>query len=104
MIDLTQIRQVLHPGLQGGAEPETESRQSLRDLEKACIHEALRQTRGNKTAAAALLGISLRGLHYKLNRLGQQKARKVVSPKPPPCGDPGNGSGSDRVPLPLTQM
>jgi DNA-binding NtrC family response regulator len=29
----------------------------------------LRQTRGNKTAAAGLLGISLRGLHYKLKKL-----------------------------------
>jgi DNA-binding NtrC family response regulator len=41
----------------------------LRDREQALIVDALRQTRGNKTAAAALLGISLRGLHYKLRRL-----------------------------------
>jgi DNA-binding NtrC family response regulator len=78
VIDLTQLRQVLHPGLSGGAEPQPESRQRLRDMEKTCIHEALRQTRGNKTAAAALLGISLRGLHYKLQQLGREEVRKVV--------------------------
>ncbi|MGH7406721.1 MAG: sigma-54 interaction domain-containing protein, partial [Candidatus Methylomirabilales bacterium] len=42
---------------------------SLRDRERALILDTLRQTRGNKTAAAALLGISLRGLHYKLGRI-----------------------------------
>jgi DNA-binding NtrC family response regulator len=38
-------------------------------MEHTLIQDTLRQTRGNKTAAAALLGISLRGLHYKLKRL-----------------------------------
>jgi len=42
---------------------------SLRDRERSLILDTLRQTRGNKTAAAALLGISLRGLHYKLGRI-----------------------------------
>jgi len=42
---------------------------TMRDQERTLILDTLRQTRGNKTAAAALLGISLRGLHYKLKRL-----------------------------------
>jgi DNA-binding NtrC family response regulator len=75
VIDLTQLRQVLHPGLSGGAEPQPESRQRLRDMERTLILDTLRQTRGNKTAAAALLGISLRGLHYKLKRFENDRAR-----------------------------
>ena len=43
---------------------------TLRDRQKTQILDALRQTRGNKRATAALLGISLRGLHYRLKRLG----------------------------------
>jgi transcriptional regulator with PAS, ATPase and Fis domain len=39
---------------------------SLKDAEKAHILKALEQAGGNKTEAAKLLGISLRGLHYKL--------------------------------------
>jgi len=49
---------------------------TLRDRERALILDTLHQTRGNKTAAAALLGISLRGLHYKLRRLEQDKSKK----------------------------
>ena len=37
-------------------------------MEKALILDALRQTRGNRRAAAAVLGISRRGLLYKLKR------------------------------------
>jgi len=66
-IDIAQLRQVLQPG------SSREQGSSLREMEKALILEALRQARGNKTAAAALLGISLRGLHYKLKRLGYER-------------------------------
>ncbi|NIN05886.1 MAG: hypothetical protein GTO43_05840 [Armatimonadetes bacterium] len=68
-IDLAQLRQVLHPGLQARKLAAQEAGGSLREMEKALILDALRQTRGNKTAAAALLGISLRGLYCKLKRL-----------------------------------
>ncbi len=67
IIDLAQLRQVLHPVAQADDQPEGGS--TLRDMEKVLILDALRQTRGNKTAAAGLLGISLRGLHYKLKKL-----------------------------------
>ncbi len=67
IIDIGDLRQVLHPVAQAG--PQTASGAGLRDMEHTLIQDTLRQTRGNKTAAAALLGISLRGLHYKLKRL-----------------------------------
>jgi len=67
VIDLAQLRQVLHPVAQADDQPEGGS--TLRDMEKVLILDVLRQTRGNKTAAAGLLGISLRGLHYKLKKL-----------------------------------
>jgi DNA-binding NtrC family response regulator len=67
IIDIGDLRQVLHPVAQAGAQ--TEGGAGLRDMEHTLIQDTLRQTRGNKTAAAALLGISLRGLHYKLKRL-----------------------------------
>ena len=66
-IDISQLPQVLHPGLRTTAPGDHGS--TLRDREKAQILDALRQTRGNKRAAAALLGISIRGLHYKLKKL-----------------------------------
>jgi len=68
-IDVLHLRKVLHSGLQAGSHQRTEPRGTLREMEKAYILNALQQTRGNKAAAAALLGISLRGLHYKLKRL-----------------------------------
>ncbi len=39
-------------------------------VEKTALTKALEQARYNKTAAAKLLGISLRALRYRLNRLG----------------------------------
>ena len=42
----------------------------LVDIEKQSIAEALEKTHGNKTAAARLLGISLRALRYRLEKLG----------------------------------
>jgi len=43
---------------------------TLMENEKESIMQALEQTRWNKTAAAKLLGITLRQLRYKLNKLG----------------------------------
>jgi two-component system response regulator HydG len=42
------------------------SRMSLRELEEAYIEEVLRTTRGNKTAAARILGIARKTLHERL--------------------------------------
>jgi DNA-binding NtrC family response regulator len=74
IIDIGDLRQVLHPVAQAAAQKEGGA--GLRDMEHTLIQDTLRQTRGNKTAAAALLGISLRGLHYKLKRLEAKMPRE----------------------------
>ncbi|MCO7225309.1 sigma-54 dependent transcriptional regulator [Pleionea sp. CnH1-48] len=42
----------------------------LEEVEKNTIMEALAETKGNKTAAAHLLGISFRAMRYRLKKLG----------------------------------
>jgi transcriptional regulator with PAS, ATPase and Fis domain len=52
----------------------TPRRLRLREVEKQYILETLEQTRWNRAQAARLLGISVRGLQYKLQRyLGEDK-------------------------------
>jgi transcriptional regulator with PAS, ATPase and Fis domain len=46
----------------------TPQRLRLRELEKLYILDTLQQTHGNRSKAARLLGISVRGLQYKLQR------------------------------------
>lgn len=46
---------------------------SLREMEKWYILQILNQIRGNRTQAAKLLGISLRGLQYKLQRYAREE-------------------------------
>jgi len=47
----------------------------LREVEKLYVLETLEQTRWNRAAAARLLGISVRGLQYKLQRyLGESRS------------------------------
>ncbi|MDR3175526.1 MAG: sigma-54 dependent transcriptional regulator [Desulfovibrio sp.] len=46
---------------------------SLQESERRLVREALRQTRGNKSRAAELLGITREGLRKKLLRLEQEK-------------------------------
>jgi two-component system NtrC family response regulator len=48
--------------------------QTLRDLELAAIDEALERHQGNKPAAAAELGISLKTLYNKLNAAAERRA------------------------------
>jgi transcriptional regulator with GAF, ATPase, and Fis domain len=73
VLDLAEVRRLSPQSAPNGANGPL----SLRDREQARILDALRQTQGNKTAAAALLGISLRGLHYKLRRLEQDKRKET---------------------------
>ncbi|MGQ0585836.1 MAG: sigma 54-interacting transcriptional regulator, partial [Gammaproteobacteria bacterium] len=44
--------------------------QHVEEVEKRAIREALDKTRGNKTRAAALLGMTFRQLRYKAKKLG----------------------------------
>jgi two-component system, NtrC family, response regulator PilR len=48
----------------------------LKNVEKQTIKKALRQTKGNKTQAADLLGISFSALRYRLKRLNEKKGRR----------------------------
>jgi two-component system response regulator PilR (NtrC family) len=48
----------------------------LETVEEQTIKEALKQTNGNKTRAAKLLGISFSALRYRLRRLDEKKSRR----------------------------
>jgi transcriptional regulator with PAS, ATPase and Fis domain len=43
------------------------------DAERGAIMRALQETKGNRTKAAALLGISMRSLFYKIEKYGLKK-------------------------------
>jgi DNA-binding NtrC family response regulator len=58
------------PALRRPVKPSPATASSLQDTEKDTILCALRETNGNRTHAAGLLGITRRGLIYKLKRLG----------------------------------
>jgi len=55
---------------------------TLAQLESEAIRQALSQAEGNRTRAAALLGISRRALHYKINRLADGPASTAEIPNP----------------------
>ncbi len=50
---------------------------SLRDVERDLVLETLSHTRGNRTAAARLLGITFRQLRYRMQRLGIREDKPV---------------------------
>ena len=45
-------------------------RKVLEDAERNALVSALKETGGNRTKAASLLGVSMRGLFYKLQKYG----------------------------------
>ena len=54
----------------GRPPPEPSAAEALVDLERRAIRAALQRTRGNKTQAAAILGISRTQLYTRLRRFG----------------------------------
>jgi len=62
------------PTVQEGAETPDDANLDhyLDGLERQRITGALAKTRGNKTGAARLLGITLRALRYRLEKLGME--------------------------------
>jgi two-component system response regulator AtoC len=63
-----QIRQT--PGEEEDATIKVRLDQPLREIEKTVIGNVLSSVNNNRTAAARILGISLRALHYKIKRFG----------------------------------
>lgn len=53
-------------------EPPTDLQRHLDEVEKSILECTLRETRGNRTAAAARLGLNLRQIRYRIARLGIQ--------------------------------
>jgi len=45
-------------------------KEALEDTERSYIQQVMRETKGNRTIAAKQLGISIRNLYYKLEKLG----------------------------------
>jgi DNA-binding NtrC family response regulator len=75
-LDIADLDQILHPTkaqpFAPPPRPET-SLQSLKDVERDLILRTLESVQGNRTRAAELLGISLRGLQYKLKALREEE-------------------------------
>ncbi len=78
MIDATHLPPLASPSSVPAHRVETE--EEIRPLEEmvsryeaSLIEQALRRHRGNKTAAARALGISVRNLYYKLEKYNLDK-------------------------------
>jgi DNA-binding NtrC family response regulator len=68
----------------------------LEELERWYVLETLRRADGNRTKAARQLGISLRGLQYKLRRYGTTLGTSEPEVTGGTPGAPGNGLGAMR--------
>ncbi|STO12969.1 Transcriptional regulatory protein ZraR [[Flavobacterium] thermophilum] len=73
MIDVSHLPPLSAPSAAPSVRPETEGElrpldEMLGRYEAQLLEEALRRHRGNKTAAARALGISVRNLYYKLEK------------------------------------
>jgi DNA-binding NtrC family response regulator len=73
------------PAQNGGASPQLSLAPgtTVEDAENQLILMTLKHTRDNKTRAAEILGISLKTLHNKLNRLrGRAPSKPEEDPAP----------------------
>lgn len=78
MIDVSHLPSLSAPSAAPAVRPETEGElrpldEMLGRYEAQLLEEALRRHRGNKTAAARALGISVRNLYYKLEKYNIDK-------------------------------
>jgi len=88
LIDLGHFPSIGREGAAAG-HPSNHSGTSLRELEKSHILDTLQRTRWNRSKAAKLLGISVRGLQYKLKRYSDEDGGLEGMPLP---GSPPNGT------------
>jgi DNA-binding NtrC family response regulator len=78
------------PAATGGSPPLAPPGLRLEELQRWYILETLRRANGNRTHAARQLGISVRGLQYKLRRYSALD-REGPRPSAGELGDPGDG-------------
>ena len=79
VVDVPDLVLILRPAGAGGTSAtsdETPWPCRLKEAERDLILKALQSVQGNRTRAAEVLGISLRGLHYKLKALGREKTQQ----------------------------
>ncbi|HWT83637.1 MAG TPA: sigma-54 dependent transcriptional regulator [Candidatus Methylomirabilis sp.] len=79
LLDVPDLAPLLHPAAPAPPGPPPLAAaalepQRLKDAERALILQTLQSVQGNRTRAAELLGISLRGLYYKLKEMQQTEA------------------------------
>jgi len=91
LLDVTDLAPILHPLAPGLPSPllagpalpaPLPEPQRLKDAERALILQTLQSVQGNRTRAAELLGISLRGLYYKLKSLQQEEGELLPEALP----------------------
>ena len=91
-LPLTGATELAAPSAASGAGPMPELPPSLdmNDIETWAICRAMKQTNGNVSHAAKLLGISRDTLHTKLKRLKEEKGidRSALTNTPVPVGAP----------------
>jgi transcriptional regulator with PAS, ATPase and Fis domain len=78
ILDLEDFPSIPREG-SAGALPSVLGGASLREIEKWYILDTLQRTRWNRSKAAKLLGISVRGLQYKLKRYAEEDGALTIS-------------------------
>jgi Nif-specific regulatory protein len=74
ILDIPDLSSILRPTGEAASTASNDSwPRSLKDSERDLILKTLQGVNGNRTRAAELLGISLRGLHYKLKSFRQDE-------------------------------